>query len=80
VVTIRRTAAFLLARSKWLVVGLCGFEMAAITTRKVPTLTQLSERHKALGPVLVIALAVHLFRRPRVTAQLECELCCDIGD
>lgn len=65
-VTVRRAAAFLLARSKWIAAGLCGFEVLAITTRRVPTLTELSSRHRWLAPMLVGALAVHLYRAPRV--------------
>jgi hypothetical protein len=43
---------------------LCGYEVAALATGRVPTLTALSARHRWLGPVLVIALAVHLYRQP----------------
>ena len=56
--------------------GLCGFEVVAITTGRVPTLTQLSARNRWLGPVLVVALAVHLYRAcppPRPVA--DCPLC-----
>ena len=76
----RRTVTLVQARGKWLVVALCSFEVVAIATGKVPTLTALSERHKALGPVLVLALAVHLARAPRVRAQIEGCLCIDVGD
>lgn len=47
---------------KWAAAGLCGYETAAICTRRVPTLTTLSRRHPWLGPLLVVALAVHLHR------------------
>lgn len=49
---------------KWAAAGLCGYELAAIVTGRVPTLTRLSARHRWLGPVLVGALAVHLARQP----------------
>lgn len=48
---------------KWAAAGLCGYEVAAITTGRMPTLTALSARHRWLGPVLVAALAVHLARQ-----------------
>jgi hypothetical protein len=50
---------------KWVAASLCAWEVAAICTGKVPTLTALSARHRLLGPVLVVALAVHLHRQPR---------------
>ena len=52
---------------KWVAAGLCGYELAAITTGRVPTLTALSGRYRLLGPVLVIALGVHLHRQPRAS-------------
>ena len=48
---------------KWVAACLCGYEVAAIVTGKTPTLTALSARHKWLGPVLVTALALHLYDR-----------------
>jgi hypothetical protein len=47
---------------KWVAAGLCAYEVGAIATGRVPTLTQLSARNRWLGPVLVGALAVHLYR------------------
>lgn len=51
------------------VVGLCAYEVAAITSRyRIPPLTAISRRYRWLAPVLVGGLAVHLYldawRRP----------------
>jgi hypothetical protein len=69
VLTARRAAGALLRRQKWIAAALCGFEIFAIATGRAPTLTELSTRHRLLGPALVGALAVHLFRQPRVHVQ-----------
>ena len=50
---------------KWVAAGLCAFEVGAIATGRYPTLTQISGRHRWVGPLLVGALAVHLYRAPR---------------
>lgn len=47
--------------TKALVVALCGYEIAAILTGRLPTLTAINSRHPALGVVLVGALAVHFW-------------------
>ena len=53
---------------KWVAAGLCAWEVAAICTGKVPTLTQVSADHPWFGLFLVGALAVHLHKqRPTVT-------------
>jgi hypothetical protein len=44
-----------------LVLGLCGYEILAITTRRVPTLTMLQARYRVLGPVIIAGLAVHFY-------------------
>ena len=49
---------------KWVAASLCAFEVGAILTGRYPTLTKICARHRALGPVLVVALAVHLYRNP----------------
>lgn len=49
---------------KWAAAALCGYEVAAITSGRVPILTRLSRRHPWLGPALVVALAVHLYQQP----------------
>lgn len=41
----------------------CAYEVAAITTRRVPTVTALCGRHRLLGPLVIAALAVHLYPR-----------------
>jgi hypothetical protein len=74
----RRTVTLVQARGKWLVVALCSFEVVAVASGRAPTLTQLSARHRWLGPVLVGGLAVHLARTPRVVPRPvadECLLC-----
>lgn len=38
----------------------CAWELAALTTGRIPTLTVLSERHPWLRDALVDALAIHL--------------------
>lgn len=45
--------------------ALMAYELGALATGRVPTLTQVCARHRALAPVLVAALAVHLWRQPR---------------
>lgn len=45
--------------TKALVATLCGYEVAAITTGRVPTITALNRRWPALGAALVAALAIH---------------------
>lgn len=54
-----------LAARRGLVLALCGYECAAVATGRAPTITTLCERHKALAPALVLALAVHLAMVPR---------------
>jgi hypothetical protein len=52
---------------KWAAAGLCGYETAAICSGRVPTLTMLCRRYQWLAPLLVGALAVHLYRDRRIT-------------
>jgi hypothetical protein len=44
-----------------LVVVLCGYEIVAITTRRVPTLTTLQNRYRIVGPAILVGLAVHFY-------------------
>jgi hypothetical protein len=44
------------------VIGLCQYEVAAILSGKVPTLTSLSKEHRWLPWVIVGGLSVHLYR------------------
>jgi hypothetical protein len=58
---------------KWVPALLCGYELGAIATGRFPTLTALSAKHKWLGPVLVGALAVHLWHGHRIFG--DCPRC-----
>lgn len=46
---------------KWAAAGIAGYEVVSIAAGKTPTLTMLARRHRWLGPLLVAALAVHLY-------------------
>lgn len=52
---------------RWIAVAACSYEVGAIATGRYPTLTQISGRHRWVGPVLVGALAIHLYRQPGIT-------------
>lgn len=39
----------------------CGYEAFAITTKKVPTISMYCGRHRWLPPVIIAALALHLY-------------------
>lgn len=60
---------YVLPLMRWATALLCSYEVAAIATGRVPTLTQVCGRRRWLGPVLVGALAVHLYRQPGRTRQ-----------
>jgi len=47
---------------KWVTAALCTYEVVAITTGKVPTISKFSSRHKWLQPILVGTLTTHLYR------------------
>lgn len=47
--------------TKAVVVGLCAWEVVAITTGRVPTITTLNRRWPAVGVVLVGALVLHFW-------------------
>jgi hypothetical protein len=49
--------------------GLCAYELGALATGRYPTLTELCGRYRGLGPLLVVALAVHLYRQPATTQE-----------
>lgn len=51
---------------KWGVVVACAYEVGAITTGKVPTITMLCGRYRWLAPAVIAVLAVHLYRQPPV--------------
>jgi len=50
---------------KWGVAAVCAFEVIAITTGKVPTVTMLCARNRWLAPAVLAALAIHLYKQPR---------------
>lgn len=52
---------------RWVVAGLCGYEVAAICSRgRLPVLTELDRRtHHAICPVIIGGLAVHFYGWPR---------------
>ena len=60
-----------------LVLALCGYECAALASGRMPPLTALCERYRALAPALVVALAVHLAWSPQPPPQVagDCLLC-----
>ena len=49
---------------KWGVALACGYEIAAITTGRTPTITMLCGRHRWLAPAVLAVLAIHLYRQP----------------
>lgn len=61
-----------------LVIGLCGYEVISVASGRMPPITVLCERYRALAPALVLALAVHLAWQPPVIvvpASGDCLLC-----
>lgn len=50
--------------AKWAAAAICGYEVAAIATGRLPTVTRLCQRHRVLAPALLTALAVHLYWHP----------------
>lgn len=54
-------------------VCLCCYEIAALTTRRFPTLSELQQRYRLLGPTLLISLAVHFYEEDlRFLRSREC--------
>ena len=51
------------AALKFVTFAVCGYEAYAGFTRRAPTVSQLCGRHRALAPVVIAALAVHLYRK-----------------
>lgn len=47
------------AALRWAVGAACAWEVAALTTGAVPTISRLAARHPAFGAVVVGALAWH---------------------
>lgn len=54
-----------LAHAKWAVAVVCAYEVAAITTDTVPTVSHLCRKKRWLTPVVLAGLAVHLIHRPK---------------
>ena len=48
-----------------LVAAICSYEVAAIASGRVPTVTALCGRYRWLAPAVITALAVHLAQQPR---------------
>jgi hypothetical protein len=55
----------LLAHAKWAVAVVCAYEVAAITTDAVPTVSAICRRKRWATPVVLGGLAVHLLHRPK---------------
>jgi hypothetical protein len=47
------------------ILSLCGYEIVAVSTGKVPTLSALSQRHRWFAPLLIAGLTGHLYFDPR---------------
>jgi hypothetical protein len=50
---------FDILRNKWVTVGLCLYEVAAILTGRIPTITRLSRRHPWVGALLTAVIGFH---------------------
>lgn len=63
--------------TKALVVAICAYEIVAVTTGRLPTVTALTGRWPALGVAIVGALAVHFWTpdptilKPTILGPLE---------
>lgn len=56
--------------TKALVAALCAYEVAAIVSNRVPTITALNHRQPIVGAVLVGALALHFWTPPETTVTV----------
>ena len=52
--------------------------MASIIGGKTPTITMLCARHRWLGPLVLLTLAIHLYIQPRERGGGDCPLCPDM--
>lgn len=43
----------------WVTVTLCGLEIFAIVTKKIPTITEMQKRHPVIGHALMITMKIH---------------------
>jgi hypothetical protein len=55
--------------AKWAVAAVCAYEVAAITTDLVPTVSHICHERRWLTPVVLGGLAVHLLIRPRTQGE-----------
>lgn len=46
-------------RLAWVTVTLCSYEIAAILTKKMPTITEWQKRHPVVGHALMITMKIH---------------------
>lgn len=46
-------------RLKWVTMALCAYEITAIMTHKVPTITAWQKRHPVIGHALIITMKIH---------------------
>jgi hypothetical protein len=62
---------------KWCLVLACAYEAGAIAAQgRMPTITEACARNRALPPLVIAALAIHLYRQPRPPGD-GCALCPD---
>jgi len=50
--------------ARWGVFGACLYEALALASRRCPTFSMMAAKRRWLAPVILIALAVHLYRHP----------------
>lgn len=55
--------------AKYGLAACCAWEAAAVTTGRIPTFTQLCQRHPVLRLVILAVLAAHLWRQPPAARQ-----------
>jgi len=48
---------------KAVIVGLCGYEVIAVVSGKLPPITSICRQHRSVEAVLLLWLAVHLHRK-----------------
>lgn len=56
--------------TKTLVAALCAYEVAAIASGRVPTITALNHRWPLVGALLVGSLAIHFWTPPETTVTV----------
>lgn len=53
------------------VVVLCAYEMAALTSRRLPTVSALCREHRWLEAAMLAVLLAHLHHQPRIRVILQ---------